>query len=431
MSCLAITFDGPKTKNGRRLFESFVQANKYSFWNRDLVQAVDSLVFMGFMRPCTMFVSGPVTHLQALRTAWARRVLKPAEGYLITSLGEMGAIQTVEQMHFVPLADVLCDAIVSLNRMGKATTIGAVRQHVIRNCPYVAPPSAEMVKQTVANLTATGLVYKMGDHLFVSVPAQTPTHAKVAVECQTGMSIIEPAPERKERLGFIARIFSRKPQQQTAPQPLQFSAKLAGEWNRKPLAPMTCRYSNPRERHVEKREPRRHTKCERIQISSSSECLNYGPIDPPECLPGKVEVIEEIRSRRKRRTKRKELRTSTPVGSDSAYSPSPVTDSNEEPGSLSEPEQTKENHTYMNVAAHNSTQFEEIPTIVHSSCFLYSSASISGALPVHRRHFSFFMHPIVLSSQLCDPLLVVFLACIHIIIFVRDINLSIYKLLCS
>lgn len=30
-------------------------------------------------------------------------------------------------------------------------------------------------------------------------------------------------------------------------------------------------------------------KCERIQISSSSECLNYGPIDPPECLPGKVE----------------------------------------------------------------------------------------------------------------------------------------------
>lgn len=55
-----------------------------------------------------------------------------------------------------------------------------------------------------------------------------------------------------------------------------------------------------------------------------------------------VSVIEEIRSRRKRRTKRKELRTSTPVGgSDSAYSPSPVTDSNEEPGSLSEPEQTK------------------------------------------------------------------------------------------
>ncbi|KHJ92807.1 hypothetical protein OESDEN_07297 [Oesophagostomum dentatum] len=240
------------------------------------------------------------------------------------------------------------------------------------------------------------------------------------------MSIIEPEPEKRDRFGFIARIFSRKPQQQPAPlQPLQFSSKVAAEWSKKPLAPVTCRYPTVRPKHiVEEREPRRHPKCERIQLSSSSECLNYGPIDPPECLPGKVEVIEEIRSRRKRRTKRKEIRTSTPVEhsdsayspspvtdsneeagslsepeqakdnddllvieeirsrrkrrtkrkeirtstpvehSDSAYSPSPVTDSNEEAGSLSEPEQTKENHTYMNVAAHNSTQFEEIPTII-------------------------------------------------------------------
>ena len=93
----------------------------------------------------------------------------------------MGAIQTVAQMHFVPLADVLCDAIVSMNRTGQATTLAAVRQHIIRNCPYVAPPSAEMLKQTVANLTATGLVYKMGDHLFVSVPAQIPSQTKVSM----------------------------------------------------------------------------------------------------------------------------------------------------------------------------------------------------------------------------------------------------------
>ncbi|KAK5965658.1 hypothetical protein GCK32_022447 [Trichostrongylus colubriformis] len=88
MSCLAIIFNGPKTKNGRRLFEHFVEANKGCFWNRELVEAVDSLIFMGFMRPTTLFVSGPMIHLQALRTAWARRVLKPAEGYSITSLGK-------------------------------------------------------------------------------------------------------------------------------------------------------------------------------------------------------------------------------------------------------------------------------------------------------------------------------------------------------
>uniref|UniRef100_A0A183GMM7 Stork_head domain-containing protein n=1 Tax=Heligmosomoides polygyrus TaxID=6339 RepID=A0A183GMM7_HELPZ len=68
-----------------------------------------------------------------------------------------------------------------LNRAGRPTTIVAVRQHLIRNCPYVAPPSADMVKQTVANLTATGLVYKMGEHLFVSVPTQTQPKNKVSL----------------------------------------------------------------------------------------------------------------------------------------------------------------------------------------------------------------------------------------------------------
>ncbi|WKY05973.1 hypothetical protein Q1695_006293 [Nippostrongylus brasiliensis] len=375
MSCLAIVFNGPKTKNGRRLFENFIQANKNSFWNRELVEAVDSLIFMGFMRPSTLFVSGPLPHLQALRTAWARRVLKPAEGYTINSLGEMGAIQTVEQMHFVPLADVLCDAIVSLNKEGRPTTITALRQYVILNCTYVAPPSTEMLRQTVANLIATGIVYKMGEHLFVSVPAQAETNpkAKVAVECQTGMSIIAAAdePEKKDRFGFITRIFSRKPHaaQPSQQQPLAFSSRVPHEaakahWE-KPMAPAASRHQAPRRVHhaVEKPEHRRHPKCERIQISSSSECLNYGPIDPPECLPGKVEVIDEMRSRHKRRTKRKEIRTSTPVeGSDSAYSPSQ--DSNEEPGSWSEPEENKVNHTYMNLATNDSTQFEEIPTIV-------------------------------------------------------------------
>ncbi|KAJ1352231.1 hypothetical protein KIN20_008441 [Parelaphostrongylus tenuis] len=377
MSCLAITFNGPKTRNGRRLFENFVRANKYSFWNRELVLAVDSLIFMGFMRPCTIFVSGSVTHLQSLRTAWARRVLKPAEGYLISSLGEMGAIQTVEQMHFVPLADVLCDAIVSLTRLGRGTTLPAVRQYVIRNCPYVAPPSMEMVKQTVANLTATGLVYKMGDHLFVSVPAQTTEKTKVTVECQTGESIIAPPPAESEkkdhRLGFLARIFAKKqPTHATTGATGATAARataLPTDWERKPWAPTTCKYSNQKTRRVvEQLEPRRqHPKCERIQISSSSECLNYGPIDPPECLPGKVEVIEDLRSCQKRRTKCREMRTSTPVGdeSDSAYSPSPpVTDSTEEPGSWSEPEVSKTNHTYMNIVENDSTHFEEMPTVI-------------------------------------------------------------------
>ncbi|KAK6055568.1 hypothetical protein COOONC_06924 [Cooperia oncophora] len=280
-----------------------------------------------------------------------------------------------------------------------------------------------MLKQTVTNLIATGLVYKMGDHLFVSVPAQEPK-AKVAVECQTGTSIIaheEPEkkdrfgfitrifskkphitttaksnhpqtvavecqtgtsiiaheePEKKDRFGFITRIFSKKPHITTTaksnhPQTVAFSTKFVPDWDQqKQLAPTACRYqaTQRRTQHViEKTEHRRQPKCERIQITSSSECLDYGPIDPPECLPRKVEVIEDMHSRRKRRVKRKEIRTSTPVeASDSAYSASPVqTDSNEEQGIWSEQDDNEVNHTYMNLAAaHDSTQFEEVPTIV-------------------------------------------------------------------
>uniref|UniRef100_A0A1I7XDA6 Stork_head domain-containing protein n=1 Tax=Heterorhabditis bacteriophora TaxID=37862 RepID=A0A1I7XDA6_HETBA len=148
----------------------------------------------------------------------------------------MGAIQTVEQMHFVPLGDVICDSIAHLNRLGQPATIAAVRSHVAHYCPHVAPPNIDMVKQTVANLITTGLVYKMGEHFFVSVPAQSPPKNKVTVQCQTGL------------------------------------------------------YLHHHD-EVEIRKSRRHRKCERRQLSSSSECLNYGPIDPPECLPGHVEVV--------------------------------------------------------------------------------------------------------------------------------------------
>ena len=59
--------------------------------------------------------------------------------------GDLGAIQQVEQMHFVPLADVICDAVAQLNRNGMAATEQAIRQYVARHCPHVAPPGIEMV----------------------------------------------------------------------------------------------------------------------------------------------------------------------------------------------------------------------------------------------------------------------------------------------
>lgn len=75
----------------------------------------------------------------------------------------------------------------------------------------MAPPSLEMVRQTVSSLSATGLVYRMGDHHFVSIPTQSPireTNEKQTVECQTGVSII--LPEKKTRKGILARFFAKR-----------------------------------------------------------------------------------------------------------------------------------------------------------------------------------------------------------------------------
>ena len=60
----------------------------FVFFFRDLVAASNSLIYMGFMRPGTLFVSAPSSHLNVIRAAWARRILKAPESYAISSLGE-------------------------------------------------------------------------------------------------------------------------------------------------------------------------------------------------------------------------------------------------------------------------------------------------------------------------------------------------------
>lgn len=115
----------------------------------------------------------------------------------------------------------------------------------------------------------------------------------------------------------------------------------------------------------------------------SPECLDYGPVDPPECLPylGAPESLVEMEERpvnkakvRRRINCKDVARTSTPVpeGSDSAYSLSPVitemSSESREPScspSLSgvREDDTQVEHTYVNMYSNESTQFEEITQI--------------------------------------------------------------------
>uniref|UniRef100_A0A1I8A184 Stork_head domain-containing protein n=1 Tax=Steinernema glaseri TaxID=37863 RepID=A0A1I8A184_9BILA len=248
--CLAIVFEPVdasrrmrSSKNGHKMFASFVEENKLSFWNRDLVSAVCALEYVGFMRPSTLFVSCKTNqHLEVLRTSWSRRILKPAAGFSILSFGDMGGIQIdrVEQAQFVPLADVICDVIAQLNRLGQAATNETLSTEIRIRFAGVAPPTNDMIAQTLSSLIRTGLVYQMGKHLFVSVPAASvaqekpsyPYHAALTaapqsctVECQTGKSIINEeistkseqeaangngAKSKAPKRGIFARLFARK-----------------------------------------------------------------------------------------------------------------------------------------------------------------------------------------------------------------------------
>lgn len=76
-------------ENGFRTFQEFQDENRASFWNPGLVQSVNALEFVGFVRPGTLFVSGNELHLECLRGAWARRVLKPPPGFTIKRLGNL------------------------------------------------------------------------------------------------------------------------------------------------------------------------------------------------------------------------------------------------------------------------------------------------------------------------------------------------------
>ncbi|KAF1759854.1 hypothetical protein GCK72_016321 [Caenorhabditis remanei] len=412
MTYLAVVLNGPKAKNGRKVFDSFVEQNRQMFWNRELTVACNAITYMGFMRPGTLFIAGAPQQLAVFKDAWARRILKPAMGYTITSLGDLGAIQQVEQMHFVPLGDVICDAVAQLNRNGMAATEQAIRQYVARHCPHVAPPGIEMVRQTIASLLATGFVYKMAEHYFVSVPTNSPmrppgakpklpTTSKNTVECQTGMSMMVATTATKEsstssddnvqsqnqnqgcskkshnnnqRRSIFARLFSRgmKSQHmmpsaspvvvgcQTKTYPISSSPPgvlLPPAKNKYPtyhhdLNEECQRKSYPKEQSRKSRRQRRETQK---FATSSSECLKYYPVDMP---------LEEPKTRPTRRRARlaSPLRSSTPNESDSAYSVSPPhTDSNEDAGSMSDSEI---NHTYINVnkfrETYDSTQFEDL-----------------------------------------------------------------------
>lgn len=163
----AITYNG-----GRDIWEEFRFRNKTCYWNPALAESIKNLEYMGFVHPCTILVSGPDLHLDNLRMAWGRRVLKAPANYSIDSIGDVNGIemQIIPQTQFIPLPEALCLIIMDLNNNRIVATLETVQEKLQQCYKDMEVPSENLIYNTLANLIQEGKVFHTGSGYFVVTP---------------------------------------------------------------------------------------------------------------------------------------------------------------------------------------------------------------------------------------------------------------------
>jgi hypothetical protein len=84
--------------NGKDILDDFILRNKSCYWNPALLESINSLEYLGFVSPRTLLVGGSDLHLENIRTAWGRRVLKDPTGFTILSIGKLGKLEDGEKL---------------------------------------------------------------------------------------------------------------------------------------------------------------------------------------------------------------------------------------------------------------------------------------------------------------------------------------------
>lgn len=75
-------------ESGYLIFQEFQEENRHCFWNPTLIDSMNNVEYMGYVAPGTLLICGNEYYLEALRSAWARRVLKPPANFVINRLGK-------------------------------------------------------------------------------------------------------------------------------------------------------------------------------------------------------------------------------------------------------------------------------------------------------------------------------------------------------
>ena len=98
--CLVMVFskeNEPKKRNSESeykndeniyLFEDFIEENKGCYWDPHLEESLSNINIAGIIFPNTVFVTGRDIHLDTIRRAWSKRVLRSPEHYSLVTVGK-------------------------------------------------------------------------------------------------------------------------------------------------------------------------------------------------------------------------------------------------------------------------------------------------------------------------------------------------------
>lgn len=162
----------PNGYNGKELLQDFKTKNKTCYWNPSLVESIKSLEYKGFVEPFTILVTAADIHLENLRSAWGRRVLKAPSGFTIERIGDVNGIemQVIPQTQFMPLPDAICNVLLDLNTRGLTATLDVILEKLALWYRHMNVPSQQLVFDSLGQLIKDRKVFHTGSGYFVVTP---------------------------------------------------------------------------------------------------------------------------------------------------------------------------------------------------------------------------------------------------------------------
>ncbi|CAH1793868.1 unnamed protein product [Owenia fusiformis] len=160
------------TKTGKEMFQEFRTANKNCYWNSQLDECTYNVKYVGYIEPYTLLVGGKDTHLDTLRSTWAKRILKAPKGYIIQKLGEITGLEMtpVQQTQYIPLPDALCLIVTALNDAHILATLEVIRERLQRAYKGINSPSEQVVYDTLSTLISEKKLYHNGKGYYIVTP---------------------------------------------------------------------------------------------------------------------------------------------------------------------------------------------------------------------------------------------------------------------